>query len=210
MQVLLAYCFPTVAAHIYEPLARRFAQSYMEHPPGDCDHRIVVLVNGYEYPGIRKVFDPLPVELMQHDNSGRDLGAYLKAAWTIDADFMLCLGAPVFFHKAGWLDCMVNAHLDNGPGIFGCFGAQAPMPHLRTTGFGITPELLKSYPNPITTESRYLVEHGSDSLSLWVGRIGFQSLQVAWSGVFAKTDWHQPLKKDCLMRDQHCENYYGD
>lgn len=209
MRVLLAYVYPTIQESTYLSMAQRFVNSYMTCPPGECPHRIAVLVNGPNHPGIKKVFDPLPVELMQHDNTGKDLGAYWKAAWTLESDFMVCLGAPVFFIRAGWLDCMVNAHLDNGPGMFGCFGAQAPMPHMRTTGFGITPELFKAYPHPICTTNRYPIEHGPDSLALWVDRMGFSSLQVTWSGVFGKDKWHQPTRNDCVLYDQHSQNYYG-
>lgn len=209
LKIVAAYCYPTTDRSTYDKMARRFADSYIENPPGEYDHRLVVLVNGPKYPGINKAFDPLPVEYLQHDNSAKDLGAYIKAAYSVDSDLLVCLGAPVFFHKAGWLDCMAAAYFDNGPGMFGVFGAQAPLPHLRTTGFGISPELLRSYPYAITTSTRYQAEHGPDSLSLWVERTGFNSLQVAWTGVFSRDGWHQPLKKDALMYDQHSVNQYG-
>jgi len=142
---------------------------------------------------------------MQHDNTGKDLGAYTSAAQRIACDLMVCLGAPVFFHRAGWLDVLVHAYIDYGPGLYGAFAYQVPRPHIRTTCFWTCPELLTCYPYPITNSTRYEVEHGSNSYTLWAQRTGFATYMVCWDGIYAMRDWQQMPKSKCLMLDQHVE-----
>lgn len=201
----ITYVYPTIDRTTYDPMARRFAQSYLSHPPGDSPHSVHVLVNGPKYAGIEKVFDPVPVELLVHDNSGKDLGAYMKAAHTIPADLMLFLGAPIRFRRAGWLDWVVDCYLNNGPGLYGSWGCHAPMPHIRTTGFFCSPELLRAYPYYFTTANRYAVEHGDNSLTLWAEKMGFPVMQVTWKGAFPMKDWHVPTNEDCLYLDQNSD-----
>lgn len=206
LSVVVAYVFPTLAIQRYEPMARRFTQSYLNHPPGDYPHQVVVLVNGPKYNGIERVFSPLPVLFAQHDNTGKDLGAYVMAAATIPCDLLICLGAPIRFRRAGWLDWIVQCYLGNGIGLYGPWGFHQPSTHLRTTAFWCPPELLNLYPYVITNHNRYEVEHGADSLTLWASRMGFPVLQVTWKGVFDMRNWHHVDNAESLFLDQHTDS----
>ena len=75
MTTVIAYVLPQVnAIKIYEPLARRFAQSYVQNPPGVEPHEVCVISNGAPIQERQKrLFDPVPCQWMEHNNVGRDL-----------------------------------------------------------------------------------------------------------------------------------------
>lgn len=203
MKVVLFYVHPVVSLPTYQPMARRFVQSYQENPPGAYPHELVVLVNGFKYPALDGLFKPLPVTYLVHTNIGKDIGAYQKAAEEIPCDLMICLGSPVFCPKPGWLDWLVDQYLEHGPGLYGAFAYQVPMPHIRTTCFWCPPELLNSYPQHIGDGDRYAFEHGPDSITLWARRMGLGTFLVTWDGVLEMKDWYQAPRSKCLFIDQH-------
>lgn len=206
MKVAVTYVMPVVQSHIYEPLAKRFAQSYMAHPPGESDHSLHVLVNGGPISDRqRKLFDPVPFQFHQHNNSGKDIGAFQMAADTIPCDLLVCLGANIHFRRAGWLDRIVRAYEDNGPGLYGGWAFHQPLWHIRTTAFWITPQIFKSYPWVVSDQNRYEWEHGQGSITRWTLDHGFGCYMVTWGGVFDPQNWHHVENNDCLMLDQFCD-----
>jgi hypothetical protein len=188
-------------------MARRFTESYCNHPPGVNDHELVVVVNGGGEITTRqrRLFDPLSPAFTSHDNAGRDLGAFFKAADTIDADLMVFLGAPVRPRMDGWLDWIVQCYLANGPGFYGQCAFRHPSTHIRTTAFWCSPDLLLKYPFEVSAGTRYAVEHGESSLTLWAQREGFGVWQVTRKGVFAMNDWYYVPESEILFLDQHGE-----
>ena len=205
MKIAIVYVHPCVNAAVYVPCARKFVESYMEHPPGGADHELYVVVNGGIPMGDwnRNLFRPLAPKFLQHNNYGKDIGAYQAAADQIDCDLMVCLGAPVYFHHAGWLDRIVGAYLEYGPAVYGAWGVQQPRPHLRTTGFWLPPHFLNAYPIRVGDGDRYPFEHGADSIVLWTQRLGFEPIMVTWRGCYHMPDW-QPIGRDeSLFIDQH-------
>ena len=168
MNVAVVYVHPRMSVKTYIPAAKRFAQSYLMNPPGATPHEVYVMING-DMPRAHdlKTFSPLPVRLMTHDNYGKDIGAFQRAARDIrNCDLMVFCGAHVHFRQGGWLDVMVNAFERNGPGIFGAYGFHQPHLHIRTTCFWMPPELLLGYPILVGNENRYEFEHSSVVLVL--------------------------------------------
>ena len=204
MKVVLVYVFANLMSAKYEPMARRFAQSYCDHPPGETNHDLIVVVNGGGpiTPRQERLFDPLVPKFIRHDNSGKDLGAYLLAARTIPADLMIFMGSPSRPRTSGWLDTMVLAMEDNGPGVYGPWGQSVPRPHLKTTVFFCSPELILSYPHDITDSNRYFFEFGEDSITRFALRNGFNVAQVTARGVFPVEQFHMVANEDCLVLDQ--------
>lgn len=204
------YVHPTANAATYAPLARRFVNSYMNHPPGQCDHELHVAINGGVSIGewCRKLFSPLDPHFIHHNNYGKDIGAYQTAADLIECDLMVCLGAPVHFHKQGWLDRILQAYLENGPAVYSPWGFHQPLPHLRTTAFWLPPELMNSYPRRVGDQERYEFEHGAQSITLWSQKQGFEPLQVTWRGVFPMSAWHPVTRDESLFIDQHMEKNF--
>jgi hypothetical protein len=208
VKVVIAYVYPAVQPATYRPMARRFANSYMSFPSGSADHEVVALVNGGHHQMERNynaAFAPVPVRFFHHSNLGKDIGAFQAFAETCTADLLVCLGAPVRFHRGGWLDRIVQSYEDNGPGLYGCWGFHQPLPHIRTTAFWLPPDLLRAYPYQIVNENRYEFEHGHRSILNFCNSIGLGGFMVTWSGCFAQDQWHHIGADECLMLDQHCE-----
>jgi hypothetical protein len=205
--VVIVYVWPQVSFHVYEPLARRFAESYLEHPPGQHDHQIKVVLNGgVSGPLHKKVFDPIPCEFVPHTNWGKDIGAYQMAASTWACDLLVCFGAHVRFPRGGWLDYMVRMYQDNGPALYGAYCFHQPSPHVRTTNFWMPPQLLQSYPHPIGNDQRYMFEHGGEhSFTRHCMASGYPAYQLTWNGVYGIGDWHHPTPEDALLYDQHTD-----
>lgn len=205
MKIALVYIHPTVKAPTYGPLAQRFVSTYMENPPGVADHELYICINGSIPMGDwnHKLFNPLAPHFFQHNNHGQDIGAYQFAADFIDCDLMVCLGAPVYFHKPGWLDRIVMAYEENGPAVYSPWGFHTPLPHLRTTAFWCPPELLNAYPTRVSDQERYAFEHSEKSFTLWSQKQGFEPLMVTWRGVYSMPAWKPVTWDESLIIDQH-------
>ena len=144
----------------------------------------------------------LPVQFLECDNVGKDLGAYMRASITIPCDLLVCLGAPAHFHRAGWLDVLLEAFLTNGPGLYGFWGYHQPTRHIRTTAFAIPPTLLNAYPYFVNDSLRYFFEHGPESITAFILKSGFPALQVTQLGVFDVPEWHPTSIDESLILDQ--------
>ena len=208
MNVALCYVFPDLDHQTYIPLARRFVDTYVKNPPGDCDHSIHVLVNMGEEKDIkayRRLFSPLECQFIMHNNYGKDIGAYQLAARTIDCDLMICFGAPVHFHKPGWMDRIAITYDQNGPALYGAWGFELPGPHIRTTAFWLPPEILNSYPSLVSNGTRYEFEHGTNSIHRHVEKLGLESFMTTWTGCYARHEWRHASRDESLILDQHSE-----
>lgn len=207
MKVAVVYVFPNLKLPVYEPLARRFARSYLDHPPGEHDHELHVMANLAPLnERQQKVFNPLPARHHTHNNYGKDVGAFMLAAATIPCDLMLCFGAHIHFHRAGWLDRIIDVYLKIGPGLYGCWGFMAPAPHIRTTAFWLPPQLLASYPNPVDNPNRYHFEHGNKtSILQWARTNDFPIAMVGWDMVGLYPKFKCLTHAESLMWDQHLD-----
>lgn len=210
MRLALVYVFPNLDPGKYCPLARQYVTSYLDHPPGQSDHEIHIVVNGERLDRhLEQLFDPLPVIFHQHNNWAKDLGAFLLAANSIDCDLLVLCGSHVNFHRDGWLAMIEQAFERFGPAVGAAWASQVPNPHLRTTLFWCSPELLRSYPHLKSDGDRYFFEHGQDSIALWSRRMGFEPYQLTWSGMFAMKDWHPVTLQETLALDQHTKRDLG-
>ncbi len=211
MRVSIIYVFPQVNFPKYAEAARRFSDTYLNNPPGETDHDIHVCLNGGcgHGPYQEKCFSPIGVNYFEHSNWGQDIGAFQVAAETIPCDLLVCFGSHIYFHRAGWLDRMVQAFLDNGPTLYGAWGYHQPKPHLRTTGFWLPPDLLKAYPYQISDGLRYEFEHGNDSITLWTQKMGFEPILVSWNGEMRMNEWRHLNQHECLVRDQWSDGRGG-
>lgn len=209
MKVAVVYVMPLVNVGTYVPMAKRFMETYRYNPPGKTKHDVYVVING-ESPldsYARSQFTGFPCQFLEHNNYGKDIGAYLAAADRVDCDLMLCLGTPVHFHKPGWLDRIHDTYLDHGPAMYGPWGFQQPMPHLRTTVFWLPPELLLAYPHMVDGRSRYAFEHSPTSMTLWSQKQGLEPKMVTWKEVLPMKDWGAISKDESLMVDQHMQRF---
>lgn len=210
MKLVIIYVYPDLNPHIYKALARRFVDTYMEYPPGGTDHEIIVAVNSgrSDNPEYARLMSPLACQFMMHNNEGKDIGAYQLAARQLDCDLMICLGAPVHFHRAGWLDRIANAYEQNGPGLYGAWAFYEPSHHIRTTAFWLPPELLRSYPYVIQNDTRYEFEHGKRNIHAYAKSKGMESFMLTWQGCFTPPQWQHVTREDSLLLDQHTEKHH--
>ncbi len=210
MKVAVCYVFPDLLHNTYIPHAQRFAATYMEHPPGAHDHDIHVLVtlgDPANKKAYARIFDPLPCEFHMHDNMGKDIGAFQMAAETIPCDLLVCLGAPVYFYRAGWLDRIVDSVERCGPGMFGCRAYADPRHHIRTTSFWMPPMLLASYPYVVHNDTRYEFEHGTKSITMHAKDSGFECYMVTWDACYPYSEWGRTPPGKNLMLDQWSERH---
>lgn len=207
MNVALVYVHPRPNQRMYLPMARRFVRSYQDHPPGGTDHSLHVIINGDEpKKSDQRTFSPLEPHFHQHDNFGKDIGAFQKAAREIPCDLMVFMGAHVHFPKAGWLDVMANAYLRNGPGIYGAYAFHNPALHIRTTCFWMPPDMLRMYPVNVGNDQRYEFEHGrTHGIAKWVIDIGLNAWQVTWRAIYPPESWCHVENQDALVLDQHTD-----
>lgn len=150
-----------------------------------------------------------PAKFHYRNNFGKDLGAFLYAAQNIECDLLVCMGAHINFWKPGWLDVINRSYEQIGPGVYGAWGFQEPIPHLRTTLFWCPPQILASYPWLKTDSDRYGMEHGPENISLWSQKQGFEPYQITWLGAYSKKYWHAIPINEGLALDQHTERHFG-
>lgn len=207
MKVCVTYIHPNLKPAKHVPAAKRFVHSFMKHPPGSFDeYELWVLVNGAPLiPSQEKLFDPLPVKFLNHDNRGKDIGAFQLAAEKLKCDLLVCFGSFVHFHWTGWLDRIVNTYLDYGPAYYGPWGFRQPRLHIRTTAFWLPPELLNGYPYWVSNDMRYEFEHGQKSMTLFSRGLGFNCYQVSRTEVLEPVRWHHLERHECILLDQHTD-----
>ncbi len=212
MKVAIVYCFPTVDPSKYVPAAKKFVSSYLEFPGGAHRHELHVVINDQRpvsLPHVRDIFKPLDPAFHSHSNWGKDLGAFILAAQTIDCDLMICAGSHVNFWKPGWLDTVCSSFSTIGPAVYGTWAFQEPMPHIRTTFFWLPPELLATYPHLESESDRYGFEHGPNSICLWSRKLGFEPFQITWQGAYSMKHWHAITLDEGLALDQHTQRHHG-
>ena len=101
-------------------------------------------------------------------SSAKDIGAYQRAASEIESDLMLCLGTPVYFRQAGWLDWIVRAYEQNGPGLYGCWGFHEPNPRIANHSLLAAAACCWPPIRPFVSDGwRYEFEHGHHSILNW-------------------------------------------
>lgn len=207
MKVDVVYVYPNVNARTYFGLADRFARTWLQNPPGyDCTLHVVHNGGPHPAPEMRP-FDPIVHFDVIRSNLGWDIGAFQYAAEALSCDLLVCLGAPVHFHRGQWLESMVDAYINHGPALYGCWGYLYPNWHIRTTVFWCPPQLIQSYPYDIgsTRQSRYGFEHGPNSFTRHVMSAGFDTIMVTRKGCFPFSRWanNVPGVEDSLVLDQH-------
>lgn len=212
--VLIAYIAvvdnPLLVSH-----ASHFVSTYRQHPPGS-EHRLVIVCNGGKLaPKMKAIFDGLDCEFYERPNDGGwDVSAYIDAAWRFDSDLQVCLGESVYFHRAGWLNRLMECYEQEGEGMYGFFSSYLVRPHLNTTAFAVTPQYLRDYPRPSGRNTRYEFEHGTYSLWRRIAEQGGATRLVTWDGCWMPADWRKPdnilwrgTQRNCLMFCNHSDKF---
>jgi hypothetical protein len=212
MKVEIVYIFPLNGAHQFIDLAVRFVESYHNYPP-KLEHETTIVCNGSKVTEEAKfLFASLPnAKFFEHDNTGFDIGAFQAVANQSDSDMVVWFGSDAYFHKAGWLARMVEAWLVAGQGLYANSSSDSPLPHVRTTGFVCSPNVIRSYPKKvISLKDRYDFEHGPDSITMQCVRLHIPVHLITWDGIWDMSHWQNPEniygkgdRTNCLIWDRH-------
>jgi hypothetical protein len=216
------YVHAVVAGDKYDNYAFRFLESYNAHPPG-VDHDTVIVLNGLKQSSeIACLFSPMPhCTFLERNNAGYDIGAFQHAAREVPCDMMVFFGASAFFFKTGWLLRMATSFMKHGNAQYGSMGNRgdsgvAVWPHIRTTGFWCSPNLLRAYPKTVTRpEERHPFEHGPACFSEWVRKQGLKNWVITRTRDLLWEQWdddpegyHHGSQSDLLSGDRICEAPY--
>lgn len=144
MKVQVVYIHPLVQREIYDPLALKFSNSLGRFP---------VPENTW--------YEQVWTHFRTDASDGKDIGAYLHISKLTDADIMVCIGSHVRINHEDWLERVMQVWTKHGPGLYGPFGSEQPVHHLRTTAFWCSPHLLRNYPWMVDNDQdRYNFELG--------------------------------------------------
>lgn len=214
MSIQVVYtCVPGAAKTL--TLCTRFAATYHAFP-GGIDHEFIVICNGGEPSNeIKATLATIKAKILVRSNDGWDIGGYREFSNTSTADFMVCLGESVYFHRKGWLERLVEAFSKYGDGMYGIWSSNLVRPHILTTAFATQPKFLKQYPHPTRNkEQRYAFEHGRNSFMNWLKVKGVLSRLVTWDGFWNSQIWRAPSnilwrgnQSNCLAFCNHTDNY---
>jgi hypothetical protein len=124
-------------------------------------------------------------------------------------------GASGYLKCVGWLQRFAEAFQRRGDTLYGSMGNRGAVhfgvyPHIRTTGFAISPTLFRKYPIKVDRpDLRYPFEHGPQCLTSWIYGRGKQPYVVTWDGEYTMDQWdlipegyHQGLQTNLLTGDR--------
>lgn len=218
LRVVVAYICVT-DGNLTDAYSPRFVRTYQENPSG-YPHDLYIICNGGPLPPRKKsFFDALDCEFFERPNDeGKDLSGYQDLAERLviknEADFLVCFGESIYFHRTGWLERLVAARLAHGPGMYGCFSSHMVRAHLNTTGFGIDPKLITKYPKVRTNAERYNCEHGQNCM--WKRLVAGKNTAalVTFQGVYFQGEWrrgdgimHRDKQENCLAWCNHTSKF---
>jgi hypothetical protein len=207
MKVAVCYVYPLINVRLFYQPAKRFADTY-RYSSQLIPRDLHIMVNGGKpMAGEMAVFNGLNYQKHEYNNLGWDIGAFQWAAENIACDLMVFCGTHVHFHKPMWLERMVEAYIQNGPALYGCWAYLTPNWHVRTTCFWCPPQLINAYPNQVGSAraSRYVFDLGGNSITRFALSAGMDCFMVTWEGVFPFSQWqeHAPGPEQSLVLDQH-------
>lgn len=216
----ICICYIAVShGPIVDDYCARFVTTYQEYPPG-YEHDTIVICNGGPLrTSTTLLFSGMDAMMFPRENDpGWDVSGYLAAARgpCSDYDMMLCLGESIYFFKPGWLKRLVDASLKYGPGFYGVFSSNAVSPHLQTSAFFCSPELLRQYPQiPKNRGERMEFEYGQRALWRRTVGQGKPVRLVTWDGEWEPRLWRVPrnilwrgTQDNLLMINNHAEGFF--
>ena len=194
MNIICLYVYPNNGDARYRDYALEFIAGHNFYNAG-VPHRNLVICNSPVTDDTRLIFSDLPdCQLVEHDNSGYDIGAYQKGAREFPCDLMVFFGASTYFRHANWLTRMRDSFQKFGRRhLYGAMShCGGPVnAHIRTTAFWCAPELMNSYPHRVTEpHQRYPFEHGPENLTDWCLRRGGAPITVTHVGEYFLTQWY--------------------
>ena len=194
MKLSVIYVYPAFVP-LYDDYASRFVGTYCVNRC-DVPHTLHVVSNGGPPSStMTGVFSRIHVEWHVHDNSGYDIGAFQMLSKLIPGEVAVYLGSSTYIRGPGWLKRISDSFDKHGEALYGTMSNEGcdpagVLPHLRTTGFWTTTDLMNRHPFRVTSpEQRYGYEFGPDGLTQWVLKSGLDAYLVDWESEYPRPRW---------------------
>lgn len=209
--------------------AKNFFNSYRKNYSG-VKHQLIILAKAWEnkreeYDKLIKLAKKYKAAILNLEDSGFDIGAYIKAAKLLDDEYILFLNSSVRILVKNWLTKFYKT-FDENPDIqlIGAMGSwesgiteSFPNPHIRTNAFWIERKLFLEYFANLdkieTKDDTYEIEHGKNSLTKFVLDKGYKVVVVNSDGEFFEPkNWiesqtfRHPINKS-IFSDKHSKIY---
>src|SRR3954463_7092791 len=105
---------------------RKFRDSYLSYPAG-LEHELVVAYKGYaadsDIAASQSVLSGVEHRSLVLPDDGFDIGAYLRAAETLEADYLCFLNTFTEIRSADWLQSLYRHAADSHVGLVGAMGS---------------------------------------------------------------------------------------
>jgi hypothetical protein len=144
-----------------EPV-RRFLRTYRDHVAG-VDHDLHVVFKGFTDPtkleAFRTIFDGIPINAIELDDTGFDLGSYVKAAKAVSNRRVIFLNTFSQIQGANWLRHFDQAMNAPGIGLAGATGSwQSNAASYERTLKRLMAKIwtLRPFAKPVTGDSKSL------------------------------------------------------
>jgi hypothetical protein len=153
---------------VFKPFIERFVATYKRFEPG-YPHLLTVVVNKSAVSGeIIELFFGLPVDYVVYDGDGMDLGSQQLVAQK-ENHFQVNMTSRMYFHRAGWLERLVQVRDTYGPGLYGMSASyEGGKLHLATRGHSYDSKDFREYPTQIVSRDQgVFFECGDGCLLKW-------------------------------------------
>lgn len=171
------------------PFVNRFCSTLKKFKPQLEFQLAAIAVNREPTPECQQLFEGLEPMWLNYNGVAEDAGAWHQAAQSFGERFLICCTPTVYFYREDWLDKIVQARTEHGPGIYSTSASKERRIHLCGRCFGIDGHFLKTYPVNILNTFRQGVEIGYYSLVDHVCSNGGTARAVYGSGSYLRDGW---------------------
>lgn len=196
----ISYPVPMDNWETFKPDVEQFTTTWRAHPPGWDNYLLFAMVcNDTVSRHFESMMTGIDRVYRHYDGGGCDIGCHLHAADSCGDNFLIGLSTRVYFHRAGWINHLMQAREQFGPGLYAtALSRETGRLHCRTHCFGMDAALLREYPFRINSRTRgYFFESGNDgnpegSFLNWCQKQGYTCKVVYWDGVHDIVDGMKP------------------
>jgi len=222
VKTIILYPIPLDNWGVFEPFARRFADTFRQHPPGDEYELWGMCCFAIPSDPVREIFRDINCTFHSYYHRSQDgIGAHQFASWLFNENvFMVGMTSRCYFHRAGWLTKLVDARNKYGPGLYGlCANRETHPLHICCRCYAIDSDDFKQYPYVLNTrEMGFVFETGDgitiDPAHVWIKNQGKAAKVVMWDGVYDEPEWFTPNNRwrhgdqsNVLVWDKHTDEY---
>lgn len=189
--------------------AKRFFKSLLENPSGYPFNLVTVINRNRGRSGLLRRFIP-DCEVVDGDNVGWDIGAFIHTAARVKADAVCCFGGHSTVRHPDWLLKLVEAWQTFGSGLYGTNASNQVSPHLATSGFLCPPSLITSHPVVVRdTLTRYDFEHGPNSITRRALAAGMPVRLVTTKDTYPPATWRSTTAGHRQGDQSECLTFYS-